>query len=310
MWGTVMKKTIHVPGFIIGTAENKEARTGVSVIIAKDGAAAGVEVRGCAPGTRETDLLRPEKTVDAIHAVVLAGGSAFGLEAACGVMDYLEEKGIGFDVGVAKVPIVCSAVLFDLAVGDPSVRPDKAMGRQAAEKAGLTIETGSTGAGCGATVGKLKGFDRAMNSGAGYAETVLESGLAVGAYVCVNACGEVYEGERVLAGVRGEDGRSIVSSHELMMNGYERILGGNTTIGCILTNAKLTKAQCRLVCGTAHNGYALAIRPVHTSMDGDTVFTMASGQIEVPVDTVGYLAQEMMRQAIVNAVKSVQETEG
>lgn len=301
-----MKHTIHIPGFAIGTAENKQARTGVSVIIATEGACAGVEVRGCAPGTRETDLLRPEKTVDAIHAVVLAGGSAFGLEAASGVMDYLEEQGIGFDVGVAKVPIVCSAVLFDLAVGDAKVRPDKAMGRLAASRAKTTIETGAIGAGCGATVGKLKGFDRAMDSGSGYAEIVLPNGLAVGAYVCVNACGEVYENGQAIAGVRSEDGTGIESSHDLMLGGYERILGGNTTIGCIMTNAKLTKAQCQLVCGTAHNGYALAIRPVHTSMDGDTVFTMASGQIEVPVDTVCYLAQEMMRQAIVNSIRSVQ----
>ena len=176
-----MKKTITVEGFEIGTEENHEALTGVSVIIAKEGAAAGCCVRGSAPGTRETDLLKSEKTVEQVHSIVLSGGSAFGLESTCGVMNYLEEVGVGFDVGVARVPIVCGAVLFDLAVGDSDIRPDKEMGYLAAKKASTEIFTGNIGAGCGATVGKLRGFDTVMKGGTGYIELCLESGLKVGA---------------------------------------------------------------------------------------------------------------------------------
>lgn len=300
-----MKKTITIEGFEIGTQENSEALTGVSVIIAKDGATAGCCVRGSAPGTRETDLLKSEKTVEQVHSVVLSGGSAFGLESTCGVMDYLEEQGIGFDVGVAKVPIVCGAVLFDLAVGNPHIRPNKQMGYLAAKKASNEVLTGNIGAGCGATVGKLRGFDTVMKGGTGYIELGLENGLKVGSYVCVNACGEVYEGEMILAGVLNDDKTEIISSHQLMLEGAERDLSGkNTTIGCILTNAKLTKTECNKVSEVAHNGYALSIRPIHTSMDGDTIFTMASGKVTANLDTVCYLAQEAMKLAVIDAIKS------
>jgi len=300
-----MKKTITIEGFEIGTQENSEALTGVSVIIAKDGATAGCCVRGSAPGTRETDLLKSEKTVEQVHSVVLSGGSAFGLESTCGVMDYLEEQGIGFDVGVAKVPIVCGAVLFDLAVGNPHIRPNKQMGYLAAKKASNEVLTGNIGAGCGATVGKLRGFDTVMKGGTGYIELGLENGLKVGSYVCVNACGEVYEGEMILAGVLNDDKTEIISSHHLMLEGAERDLSGkNTTIGCILTNAKLTKTECNKVSEVAHNGYALSIRPIHTSMDGDTIFTMASGKVTANLDTVCYLAQEAMKLAVIDAIKS------
>lgn len=300
-----MKKTITIEGFEIGTQENSEALTGVSVIIAKDGATAGCCVRGSAPGTRETDLLKSEKTVEQVHSVVLSGGSAFGLESTCGVMDYLEEQGIGFDVGVAKVPIVCGAVLFDLAVGNPHIRPNKQMGYLAAKKASNEILTGNIGAGCGATVGKLRGFDTVMKGGTGYIELGLENGLKVGSYVCVNACGEVYEGEMILAGALNDDKTEIISSHHLMLEGAERDLSGkNTTIGCILTNAKLTKTECNKVSEVAHNGYALSIRPIHTSMDGDTIFTMASGKVTANLDTVCYLAQEAMKLAVIDAIKS------
>lgn len=300
-----MKKTITIEGFEIGTQENSEALTGVSVIIAKDGATAGCCVRGSAPGTRETDLLKSEKTVEQVHSVVLSGGSAFGLESTCGVMDYLEEQGIGFDVGVAKVPIVCGAVLFDLAVGNPHIRPNKQMGYLAAKKASNEILTGNIGAGCGATVGKLRGFDTVMKGGTGYIELGLENGLKVGSYVCVNACGEVYEGEMILAGALNDDKTEIISSHQLMLEGAERDLSGkNTTIGCILTNAKLTKTECNKVSEVAHNGYVLSIRPIHTSMDGDTIFTMASGKVTANLDTVCYLAQEAMKLAVIDAIKS------
>ncbi|MDO4792557.1 MAG: P1 family peptidase [Filifactor alocis] len=305
-----MKKKMGVSGFFIGAAQNKKSLTGVSVILAPEGATAGCDVRGNAPGTRETDLLKSEKTVDKIHAVVLSGGSAFGLESACGVMDRLEEEGVGFDVQVAKVPIVAGAVLFDLAVGDPKVRPDREMGYLAAKSAKTELETGNVGAGCGATVGKLKGFASVMKGGTGYHELGGEGDLKVGAYVCVNACGEVYDGKEILAGVLNEEGTKILPARELMMGGEKSGLqGANTTIGCIITNATLTKAQCNRVAQTAHNGYALSIRPVHTSMDGDTIFCMASGKVKADVDKVSYMAQEAMREAVLDAILSAEKVE-
>ena len=305
------RRKIHVPGFTIGTAEDRKGMTGVTVILAPEGgAAAGVDVRGCAPGTRETDLLRPEKTVQKIHAVVLSGGSAFGLESDSGVMRYLSAKGVGFQVGDAVVPLVCGAVLFDLSIGDSHAYPDLSMGNDAASRASDTFPVGCYGAGTGASVGKLLGFEHAMKSGAGYAEFGLPDGLYVGAYVAVNACGEVYDGNHVLAGALAKDERTIRSSHELMINGFKRQVGTNTSIGCVMTNAKLTKAECTAVSGMAHDGYARAIRPVHTTMDGDTIFTMASGEKEAPVDTVGYLAEEAVRLAILDAVCSAESMGG
>lgn len=304
-------RTLHVPGFAIGTAEDRKGLTGVTVILAPEGgAAAGVDVRGCAPGTRETDLLSPEKTVQKIHAVVLSGGSAFGLESDCGVMNFLAEKGIGFPVGDVTVPIVCGAVLFDLSIGDPKVHPGLVMGYEAASRASDTFPVGCYGAGTGASVGKLRGFDHAMKSGAGYAEFSLPSGLFVGAYMAVNACGEIYDKDEILAGALTDDDAHFISSHELMMQGFKRQTGTNTSIGCVMTNARLTKAECKAVSGMAHDGYARAIRPVHTTMDGDTVFTMASGEVEAPVDTVGYLAEEAIRLAILDAVKNAESMGG
>ena len=304
-------RTLHVPGFAIGTAEDRKGLTGVTVILAPEGgAAAGVDVRGCAPGTRETDLLSPEKTVQKIHAVVLSGGSAFGLESDCGVMNFLAEKGIGFPVGDVTVPIVCGAVLFDLSIGDHKAHPDLVMGYEAASRASDTFPVGCYGAGTGASVGKLRGFDHAMKSGAGYAEFSLPSGLFVGAYMAVNACGEIYDKDEILAGALADDDAHFISSHELMMQGFKRQTGTNTSIGCVMTNARLTKAECKAVSGMAHDGYARAIRPVHTTMDGDTVFTMASGEVEAPVDTVGYLAEEAIRLAILDAVKNAESMGG
>ena len=301
----MITRTLSVPGFKIGTAEDVDGLTGTTVILAPEGGAfAGVDVRGCAPGTRETDLLRPEKTVQQIHAVVLSGGSAFGLESACGVMNYLADQGVGFPVGPALVPIVCSAVLFDLLIGNPKAHPDMAMGRLAAERAGATFPVGCTGAGTGAMVGKLTGFEHAMKTGAGYAELSTGDGLVVGAYMAVNASGEVFDETGVLAGALADDEKTIVSSHDLMLRGFKRVMGGNTSIGCVITNAKLTKTECQMVSTMAHDGYARSIRPVHTSMDGDTVFTMAAGNIEAPIDTVGYLAEEAVRLAVLDAVKT------
>ena len=252
----MITRTISVPGFRIGTAQDRVGLTGVTVILAPEGGAtAGVDVRGCAPGTRETDLLSPEKTVQQIHAVVLSGGSAFGLEADSGVMNALTEDGVGFPVGPVSVPIVCGAVLFDLLIGDPKAHPDLAMGYEAAKRADVIFPVGCYGAGTGATVGKLKGAEHAMKSGAGYAEISLESGLCVGAYMAVNACGEVYDKETTLAGILSDDEKTILSSHDFMLKGFERILGGNTSIGCVVTNAKLTKAECKAVSGMAHDGF-------------------------------------------------------
>ena len=286
------KSKINISGFKIGTAENREGLTGVTVILAPDGGAtAGVDVRGCAPGTRETDLLDPRKTVQKIHAVVLSGGSAFGLEAASGCVKYLAEQGVGFPIGNVCVPIVCSAVLFDLMIGDEKAYPDLLMGYEAAKSASSEFLSGCNGAGTGATVGKLLGFGNAMKSGAGYHEISLPGGLRVGAYVVVNACGEVFDGEKIFAGVFSRSRKKIISSHELMLSGITReFSGANTTIACVITNAALSKAECSIVSGMAHDGYARSIRPVHTTMDGDAIFTMASGEYETAVDTVGYLA--------------------
>jgi L-aminopeptidase/D-esterase-like protein len=305
------KRTIHVPGFRIGTAEDRQGLSGVTAILAPgEGAFAGVDVRGCAPGTRETDLLSPEKTVQQINAVVLTGGSSFGLEADCGVMKYLAQQKIGFKLGEAVVPIVCGAVLFDLAIGDYKSYPDIAMGFAAASKASSEFPVGCYGAGTGATVGKLGGFEHCMKSGAGYAELEGKDGLHVGAYIAVNACGEVYDGETVLAGALAADDRTLLSSPDLLLGEYKNLSGGNTSIACVITNAVLTKAECKAVSGMAHDGYARAIRPVHTTMDGDTIFTMAAGHVKASVDTVGYMAEEAIRLAILDAVKSAEAMGG
>lgn len=252
------KSKINISGFKIGTAENRDGLTGVTVILAPDGGAtAGVDVRGCAPGTRETDLLDPRKTVQKIHAVVLSGGSAFGLEAASGCVKYLAEQGVGFPIGNVCVPIVCSAVLFDLMIGDEKAYPDLLMGYEAAKSASSEFLSGCNGAGTGATVGKLLGFENAMKSGAGYHEISLPGGLRVGAYVVVNACGEVFDGEKIFAGVFSRSRKKIISSHELMLSGITReFSGANTTIACVITNAALSKAECSIVSGMAHDGYA------------------------------------------------------
>lgn len=257
------KSKINISGFKIGTAENRDGLTGVTVILAPDGGAtAGVDVRGCAPGTRETDLLDPRKTVQKIHAVVLSGGSAFGLEAASGCVKYLAEQGVGFPIGNVCVPIVCSAVLFDLMIGDEKAYPDLLMGYEAAKSASSEFLSGCNGAGTGATVGKLLGFENAMKSGAGYHEISLPGGLRVGAYVVVNACGEVFDGEKIFAGVFSRSRKKIISSHELMLSGITReFSGANTTIACVITNAALSKAECSIVSGMAHDGYARSIRP-------------------------------------------------
>lgn len=299
--------SIHdLTAFHLGNAENTEAGTGCTVILSPpEGAVPGVDVRGGAPGTRETDLLRSEEMMPIIHALVLSGGSAFGLDAAGGVMAHLEEAGIGFDTGVAKVPIVPAAVLFDLAYGDPQVRPDAAMGRTAAKNALLrNYQDGSFGAGAGATVGKILGPQAAMKSGIGsYALDI--NGLKIGAVVAVNALGSIYEEGKLLAGplLSGVP----QSTEELMMTGLSAGFPGNTTIGCILTNARLDKSQANKIASMGHDGFARAIRPVHTQADGDTLFVLGSGEEKADVNILGTLGALVVERAIHRALRAVSD---
>ena len=301
-----------VDGIKVGHETLAARPTGCTVILVERGAVAGVDVRGSAPGTRETDLLDPVNTVEQVHAIVLAGGSAFGLDAASGVMRYLEERGVGYDTGVARVPIVPAAVLFDLGIGnDPKVRPTAESGYRAASAAssGPVVE-GNVGAGAGATVGKLAGRDRAMKGGIGSAAISLPDGLIVAALVAVNAAGDVIDPStgRVVAGVRTPDGRSLADVRVLLRSGLVKpgSPGENTAIGVVATNARLTKAQASKVAQMAHDGLARAVSPVHTPVDGDTIFALATGARTQPADvlTIGALAADAMAEAVVRAVRA------
>lgn len=299
----------QIPGVFAAHATNGAAGTGCTVIICPSGATGGVDVRGGAPATRETDLLRPEETVDVLHSVVLSGGSAFGLAAACGVADELERRGIGLDVGVARVPIVSGACLFDLACGDPSVRPTADDGRAACARAlgdpDAPLARGNVGAGTGCTVGKLAGPERAMKGGLG--EDVERAGeLVCGAVSAVNACGDVRDPDtgEAIAGMRDATG-GLARTLDVLLGGsasmpLERT---NTTISCVVTNARLTKAQATKVAQMAADAYAHAISPTHTTNDGDTVFVMATGAVEAPVDVVGSLATRALGRAIADGAR-------
>lgn len=289
-----------IRGIEVGHAQDDEALTGCTVIICREGAVAGVDVRGGAPGTRETDLMNPVNLVEKIHAVVLAGGSAFGLEAATGVMRYLEEQRIGFQTGEARVPIVPAAILYDLGVGRADVRPDAAMGYRAAAEASSNLpREGNVGVGTGASVGKMRGMPHAMKSGVGTCSMEV-NGLIIGALVAVNAIGDVVDpqsGEQI-AGLRSG------SSLEWMKNNPARPqIESNTVIGVIATNARLTKAGATKVAQMAHDGLARAIRPAHTMYDGDTIFALATGEREADISLVGACAVEVTAQAIVRAVE-------
>lgn len=299
-----------IKGIEVGQAQNLSGGSGCTVILCKEGCSAGVDVRGGGPATRETDLLNPINMVQKIHAVCLSGGSAFGLDAASGVMRYLEEAGCGHDMShvlehgqTLKVPIVCGASLFDLGVGDVSCRPNADMGYEACQNIQKYVAEGNVGAGTGASVGKLMGKQHAMKSGLGtYAVQVGD--VQVAAIVAVNACGNVVDeqsGEQ-LAGICVND--QIIPTEQAMLSMLKQPLPqGNTTIGCIVTNAKLDKAQCTKVAGITHNGYARAIRPVHTMSDGDSIFVMATGEVEMQPDIIGILATDCMAKAINRAVK-------
>jgi L-aminopeptidase/D-esterase-like protein len=310
-----------VTGIKVGHHTLTERPTGCTVILTEAGAVAGVDVRGGAPGTSETDLLNPVNVVQKVHAIVLSGGSAFGLASAGGVMRYLDEKDIGFDATVAKVPIVPAAILFDLGVGNGrKVRPTAECGYAAAQAAtDGPVAEGSIGAGAGATVGKLGGTGRWMKSGVGTAALVLPGGLVVAALVAVNAVGDIIDPAtgRVVAGVRGRDGgfadaRVMLRSGALGRRTPDRKRPGadatpkpgeNTTLGVVATNATLTKAEATKVAQMAHDGYARAISPVHTQADGDTIFALATGTLtgEADASVIGALAAEVMADAIVRA---------
>jgi L-aminopeptidase/D-esterase-like protein len=294
-----------VRGISVGHAHDARAQTGCTAILCgAQGAVAGVDVRGAAPGTRETDLLDPSNLVERVHAVVLAGGSVFGLDAACGVVRYLEERGIGFDTGAARVPIVPAAVIFDLAVGDAQVRPDSRMGYEACERAtSNAVEEGRVGAGAGATIGKISGIKLASPGGIGTASMKIAGGATVGALVVVNAFGDVVDpaSGKVLAGARRANGRGWLDSSRAIANAaLQRPFPAieSTTLAVVATDARLTKAQARKVAAMAHDGMARAIRPVHTMFDGDTVFALSTGSIESDVTTIGAVAAELVARAI------------
>ena len=295
-----------VEGIKVGHYEDLENLTGCSVIICEEGATGGIDVRGSAPGTRETDLFQDKKTVDKIHSVVLSGGSAFGLDASGGVMKYLEEKNVGFDTGIIKVPIVSSAVIFDLGLGNPHIRPDLNMGYLASKNSNnKDYSQGNVGAGAGASVGKILGKKFSMKSGLGSASVILGD-LVVSAMVVVNAVGDVYnlKGKKI-AGVYDYENSKFLDSIEIMKSGYINTLKGvNTTIGVVATNAILTKGQSNKVAEMAHNALAKRIMPVHTTFDGDTVFSLSTNKVEADVNLIGTLGIEAMEKAIVNSILS------
>ena len=315
-----------VRGIEVGHAQDEDALTGCTVILCRKGAVAGVDVRGSAPGTRETDLLDPVNLVEKVHAIVLSGGSAFGLDAASGVMKYLEEQKIGFNTGAAKVPIVPAAILFDLNLGRADVRPDAAMGYLAAASASSSAPAeGNVGAGTGASVGKMFGASLATKSGVGSASVAIGGGVIVGALVAVNAWGDVVNPQtgEIVAGLRsGRVGPLRVGGKDyfadtlaMMKKPLGRALLGlatrvNTVIGVVATNARLTKAQATKVAQMAQDGIARTIRPAHTMLDGDVVFALSTGARKADVTTVGAFAAEAMAEAILRAVRMAKPAGG
>jgi len=307
----------NVQGIEVGHHTDARRPTGCSVVIARAGAVAGVDVRGAAPGTRETDLLAPGNLVQHVHAVVLAGGSAWGLAAADGAARWLEQHGIGLDVGYGRVPIVPAAVLFDLPLGDARIRPDAAAGYAACAAAARAAPAeGNVGAGAGATVGKLFGLEYAMKGGIGSA-SVCVGGVRVGALIAVNAVGDVLDPKtgRVLAGARTADGQGLRDTHASLLRGVppQALLAGtNTTIGVVATDAALTKVQAARLATVAHDGLARTIRPVHTMLDGDTLFALATGCATGTAPgmmTLSAMAAEAVALATVRAVRAARSLE-
>ena len=300
----------------IGQVENTEAATGCTVMVCENGMRAGLDVRGGGPASRESQLLNPLMAAQTIHAIVLSGGSAYGLGAANGVMQYLEEHGYGFDTGFAKVPLVAQADIYDLSVGSADVRPDAEMGYEAARRAfeAPNYRDGNYGAGCGASVGKIAGMETCMKTGIGsYAMQI--GSLRIGAVVALNALGDVYDWKtgRQIAGLLTEDKTALRSTAEYMMSSTEAVdnkFVGNTTLAVVITNAAFDKAQLCKIAGMAHDGYARSIRPVHTSADGDSIYAVSVGEIRADQDLAGMLAADVVGEAITRAVKSAESAYG
>jgi L-aminopeptidase/D-esterase-like protein len=315
-----------VPGICVGHAQDMQALTGCTVVLCQTGAVGGVDQRGGAPGTRETDLLRPAHLVERVHAVVLAGGSAFGLDAASGVMRFLEERQVGFDTHDARVPIVPAAILYDLAIGDAKVRPDAAMGYQACLNAGAQRPAeGNVGAGTGATVGKILGMGQAMKAGIGTASMRIGAGVVIGAIMAVNAFGDVIDPAtgQILAGARSTDLGPVrvgapgyfADSLQVMKSLVGRTIVGfatrqHTVIGVVATNARLSKEEANKVAQMAQAGVARTVRPSHTLLDGDTLFVLATGRRRADVNIVGAFAAEVVAEAIVRAVRTARTVAG
>lgn len=307
---------LEIEGIRIGQVENTEAGTGCTVFICEDGMRAGLDVRGGGPASRESQLLNPLMSAQMIHAIVLAGGSAYGLGTANGVMACLEERGFGYDTGFARVPLVAQADIYDLSVGDPSVRPDAAMGYEAA---GIAFDApnyrdGNYGVGCGATVGKIAGMDTCMKAGVGsYAVQI--GALKIGAVVVVNALGDVFDwktGKRI-AGLLTQDRTTLRSTADYMRSSYaivENKFVGNTTLAVVMTNGRFDKPQLCKIAGMAHDGFARSINPVHTSADGDSIFAVSIGNIEADQDLVGMMAAEVVSEAIIRAVEHAESAYG
>jgi len=305
-----------VPGICVGHATDPVGLTGCTAVLCMAGAVGGVDQRGGAPGTRETDLLRPLHLVQHVHAVLLAGGSAYGLAAADGVMRYLEEQSVGFDARVARVPIVPAAILFDLDVGDPRARPDAAMGYAACRAAtDGPVEEGNVGAGAGATAGKVLGIGRAMKSGLGSAALSLGEGLVVGALVAANPLGDVVDPRsgQILVGTRRPHSDEPADTLALLrgMAGQSAApLASSTVIGVVATNARLTKEEANQVAQMAQDGIARAVRPAHTLFDGDTLFALSTGEGQADVSLIGACAAEAVAEAIVRAVQAAEGIPG
>ncbi|CDQ19579.1 L-aminopeptidase/D-esterase [Halobacillus karajensis] len=302
-----------IPGFLFGQYESTDGHTGCTVIIHKDGVKAGVDVRGGAPGTRETDVMTSENYVQKIHGIFLSGGSAFGLDVGSGVMKLLEEEKIGFDVGMTQIPIVPGAILFDLHHEHHQIRPDATMGYKAAKNAlrCSLLKQGNYGAGAGASVGKALGAEYSMKGGIGYHAFQVGS-VQVGAIVAVNCFGDIIDPQRghIIAGLQ-EQGRFLNSETLLMkeiMRKQTNRFAGNTTIGAVITNADVSKPQANKLASISHNGLARTIRPSHTFVDGDTMFFMSTGEVPCDLNSLSVMAVKAVEQAILNAVFHAEST--
>ncbi|MBM3173010.1 MAG: P1 family peptidase [Chloroflexi bacterium] len=304
-----------VAGIKVGHYTDTKSVTGCTVILCENGAVGGVDVRGSAPGTRETDLLRPTNLVERIHAILLSGGSAYGLDAAGGVMRYLEERGYGYDTLVAKVPIVPAAVIFDLNVGDHTVRPGFEEGYKACLVAtDEAIQEGSVGAGTGATVGKILGIEKAIKSGLGTDSRIIADNIVVAALVVVNAVGDVvdYKNGKTIAGRGNEQNKGFLSTLNLLvqMCGWQGWTTTNTTLGVVATNASLNKEQANKLAQMAQDGFARAINPSHMMHDGDTVFALSLGDKTCDINILGSVAADVVSHAIARAVQKAKTLGG